>query len=131
MTGTLILDSEGLSRMIAEDRATFRRLAGAIAEDARVTVCAMTIVEATHGRTKKERLAWTLSRVFVEPVTHEIAGHACMLLRAAGNLHGHKHAIDAVVAATAIRSAGPVTVLTSDPEDMSRLCGPQVKIVKI
>ena len=131
MTGTLILDCEGLSKMLADDRATFRRLAGAIAEDARVTVCAMTVVEASHSRTKKERLAWTLSHVFVEPVTEEIARHASFLLRAAGGLHGHEHAIDAVVAATAIRSPGPVTVLTSDPEDMALLCGPQVKIVKI
>jgi predicted nucleic acid-binding protein len=117
--------------MLAEDRDMFRRLAGAVAENAHVTVCTMTIVEATHSRTNKARLAWTLSQVSVEPVTADVARHAAYLLRSAGNLHGHKHAIDAVVAAIAVRSHGPVTVLTSDPEDMARLCGPQVKIVKV
>lgn len=53
------------------------------------------------------------------------------LLREAGGLAGHKYAIDAMVAATALRSAKPVTVLTSDTEDMVMLCGPGVTVVKV
>ncbi|MCL2848774.1 MAG: hypothetical protein FWE61_01860 [Micrococcales bacterium] len=45
-------------------------------------------------------------------------------------LHGHQHAIDAAAAAAmALRQAGRVTVITSDPDDWSRLCGDQVRVV--
>lgn len=46
-------------------------------------------------------------------------------------LHGHKYAIDAVVAATAMRVSGRSVVLTSDPEDMIMLCGGRVRILKV
>lgn len=42
------------------------------------------------------------------------------LLGTAG-LSGHRCAIDAVVAATALELARPVVLLTSDPDDLSRL----------
>lgn len=51
-------------------------------------------------------------------------------LKAAG-LHGHKYAIDATVAETALRQPGPVAVLTSDVDDMSRLCGDRVRLIGI
>jgi predicted nucleic acid-binding protein len=131
MSGTLLLDSEGLSQLLVEDRAMSVRLAAAQRHDSRVTICAMTIVEANHHRVYPARLNWVLSRLIVEPVTAEIARHASELLRDAGDLHGHKYAIDAVVAATALRSVPPVAVLTSDPEDLALLCGPQVTVIKI
>lgn len=59
-------------------------------------------------------------------------GHrpAATLLTDAG-LHGHKHAIDAMLAATALAAPGPTTVLTSGPEDLTALCGTRVTVTKI
>ncbi|GGP89016.1 hypothetical protein GCM10010249_03380 [Streptomyces roseolilacinus] len=44
---------------------------------------------------------------------------------------GHTYAIDAVLAVTARNASRPVTVLTSDPEDLPLLCGPSVEVVKV
>ncbi|KAF2779262.1 hypothetical protein STPH1_3929 [Streptomyces sp. OM5714] len=50
------------------------------------------------------------------------------LLREAGGPHGHKCAIDALVAATALRLPSPALVLTADRDDWTRLCGDRVII---
>ncbi|MFF4305790.1 hypothetical protein [Streptomyces sp. NPDC001601] len=47
------------------------------------------------------------------------------------NLHGHKYAIDSVVAATALGYAGPRIIVTSDVDDMNRLCGKTVRTVAV
>lgn len=60
------------------------------------------------------------SRITVLPVTAEIARQAGELLGATG-LSGHRCAIDAVVAATALVLDPPIILLTSDPDDMDRL----------
>lgn len=52
------------------------------------------------------------------------------LLRDA-SLHGHKYAIDSVVAATALDHAGPRIVVTSDVDDMNKLCGDRVRAVGV
>ncbi len=54
------------------------------------------------------------------PVTAEIARRAGELLGATG-LSGHRCAIDAVVAATALVMERPAVLLTSDLDDLSRL----------
>lgn len=66
----------------------------------------------------------------MEPVSEELGRSAMGLLTETG-LHGHKYAIDAVVAATAMRVSGRSVVLTSDPEDMIMLCGGRVRILKV
>lgn len=76
------------------------------------------------------RLRWVLSRVKVEPVTEDAARASAELLKAAG-LHGHKYAIDATVAEVALRQPGPVVMLTSDVDDMARLCGDRVRLIGI
>ncbi|WP_326819471.1 PIN domain-containing protein [Streptosporangium sp. NBC_01756] len=96
--------------------------------DFRVVVSAMTPIEAQDVRVKSDRLRGYLSRLRIEPVTEEICSRAIELLRGS-RLHGHKYAIDAVVAATALRAVKPVLILTSDEDDMSKLCGKTVKIV--
>jgi predicted nucleic acid-binding protein len=63
-----------------------------------------------------------LARINVVPVSAEIARRAGELLGATG-LSGHRCAIDAVVAATALEVGRPVVLLTSDPDDLSRLAG--------
>jgi hypothetical protein len=61
-----------------------------------------------------------LSRVTVVPVAPAIARRAGELLGATG-LSGHRCAIDAVVAVTALGMERPVMLLTSDTDDLSRL----------
>ncbi|MFG3409490.1 hypothetical protein ACGF2Y_31370, partial [Streptomyces sp. NPDC048142] len=72
-----------------------------------------------------------LSRLRVEPVSQEDSLTAVALLRNAGGLHGHKYAIDALVAALALRVPAPVIVLTSDRDDWSKLCGKRVIIKEV
>nr|WP_251017571.1 DNA-binding protein [Streptomyces sp. ISL-1] len=93
-------------------------------------VCANTIVEVMHARVNLPRLQWALSQVQVEPVTEESAKAAVRLLKDTG-LHGHKYAIDATVAEMALRQPGPVVMLTSDLDDMARLCGGRVRLVGV
>ncbi|MFD9301657.1 PIN domain-containing protein [Streptomyces sp. NPDC060048] len=128
--GTLVLDSEGLAKAVLRDRTITRWLALALADDMRVITSTATLVEVVHPQINMPALQWALSRVVVEPVTEEIALAATVLLREAG-LHGHKYAIDAMLAATALAAPGPVTVLTSDPEDLTALCGERLAAVKV
>ena len=79
---------------------------------------------------RRPALEWTLSRLVVEPVTEPIARRAAAILAEAG-LHGHRHAIDAMLSATALAAPGPVTVLTSDPEDIAALCGRNVTVITV
>ncbi|RGA04068.1 PIN domain-containing protein [Microbispora triticiradicis] len=128
--GTVILDSEGLSKWCAADQRVTAIVREAQNNDFRVVISALTPIEAFDGRVTNDRLRWHLSRLRVEPVTEEVSVHALDLLRESG-LHGHKYAIDAVVAATALRSTRPVIVLTLDEDDMSKLCGKAVRLVRV
>ncbi|MFE5615193.1 PIN domain-containing protein [Streptomyces sp. NPDC056463] len=128
--GTLVLDSEGLAKAVLRDRTMTGWLALARADDMRVVTSAATLVEVVHPRINRPALEWTLSRLVVEPVTEPIARHAAALLADAG-LHGHKYAIDAMLSATALTAPGPVTILTSDPDDLTRLCSGRATVVGI
>jgi predicted nucleic acid-binding protein len=130
MPGSLVLDCEGLSRAILQDPRLTAWLVAAEEEDVRVVASAATLVEVSHPRLNQARYDWTLSRLNVEPVTKEIARDAARLLAAAG-LHGHKYAIDAVVCATAFRSPGPATVLTSDVDDITVIGQRRLRVVEI
>ncbi|GGP87255.1 DNA-binding protein [Streptosporangium pseudovulgare] len=125
---TVVLDSQGLSAWVAEDR-KFLSMSNAFSMmGTDFVVGANAIVEVSHARVSLPRLRWVLSRVKVEPVTAEVAGAAAELLKNAG-LHGHEHAIDATVAVTALRQPGPVAMVTSDIDDMGRLCGGRVRLI--
>lgn len=128
--GTLVLDSEGLAKAVLRDREVTGWLALARADDLRVVTSAATLVEVMHPRINRAALEWTLSRLVIEPVTDTVARGAAALL-AANGLHGHKHAIDSMVAATARAAPGPVTVLTSDPEDLTVLCAGRATVIAI
>ncbi|MDX3313661.1 PIN domain-containing protein [Streptomyces sp. NPDC054884] len=90
----------------------------------------MTLIEAYDPKRRLPAWQWALSLIRVEPVTEEIAQEATGLLEEAG-LHGHKYAIDAALAAVALRQPGLVTVFTSDEDDMRKLCADRVVVVKL
>lgn len=127
---TVVLDSEGLSAWIAQDRKILAMFQVFHAVGADFVIGANTIVEVSHARVNMPRLRWVLSRVKVEPVTEDVAKASAELLKAAG-LHGHKYAIDATVAEAALRQPGPVVMLTSDVDDMAQLCGDRVRLIGI
>lgn len=127
---TVVLDSEGLSAWIAQDRRFLAMLKVFHDMGADLVIGANAIVEASHSRTNMPHLNWALSRVKVEPVTEQAAKAAAELLKGTG-LHGHKCAIDATVAEVALRQPKPVALLTSDSDDMTRLCGNQVRVIPL
>src|SRR6266705_889389 len=118
--GTLLLDTEGLSKLAAGDARTRGYLDSARNRGARGAVSAITLTEALRGGPRDAAVHRVLSRITVISVPEGIARRAGELLGATG-LSGHRCAIDAVVAANALGLERPVALLTSDPDDMSRL----------
>ncbi|MBB0244264.1 DNA-binding protein [Streptomyces alkaliphilus] len=127
---TVVLDSQGLSAWVTQDRKTLALFQVFHDMGADLVICANTIVEVSHSRVDLPRLRWALSRLKIEPVTDQAARAAAELLKAAG-LHGHKYAIDATVAEAALRQPGPVAMLTSDIDDMRTLCGDRIRLIGI
>ncbi len=127
---TLVLDSEGLAKAVLRDRELTGWLAAARAADERVVTSAVTLVEVIHPKINRAAFDWVISRLSVEPISVEIARppRRCSLRSAST---GHKYAIDAMLAATALSMPDPTTVLTSDPEDLAALCGGRVAVVKV
>jgi predicted nucleic acid-binding protein len=83
-------------------------------------VSAITLTEALRGGPRDAAVHRVLSRITVISVTEGIARRAGELFGATG-LSGHRCAIDAVVAATALDAERPVVLLTSDPDDLNQL----------
>ena len=127
---TVVLDSQGVSAWISQDRGVLAMIRSFHSMAADLVVCANTIVEVMHARVNTPRLNWVLSQVKIEAVTEQAARASAELLKQTG-LHGHKYAIDATVAETALRQPGPVAMLTSDVDDMSKLCGTRVRLISI
>ncbi|MFF9004370.1 PIN domain-containing protein [Streptomyces goshikiensis] len=125
---SLVLDSQALSLLLRNDRQMITRIEAARRVGVPVLVSALTVVEAVHGKTDTARLCWLLSRLQVQDVTQADSLTAVRMLSDAGGLHGHKYAIDALVAAMALRSPAPVLALTSDRDGWSKLCGNRVQI---
>jgi predicted nucleic acid-binding protein len=130
VSGTLVLDCEGLSKLVQRTPDLTEWLAAAEAEDVRVVTSSVTLVEARDPKMQQAPFDYALSRVNIVAPSEAVARHASKLLSRAG-LHGHRHALDAIVAATALASPLPVTVLTSDPDDLLRLCGSAARVIKI
>ena len=118
--GTLVLDAEGLSKLAAGDARTRGYLDSAVARGARIVVSAITLTETLRGSPRDAAVHRVLSRITIVPVTAAIASRAGELLGTTG-LSGHRCAIDAVVAATALGVERPVVLLTSDPDDLNKL----------
>ncbi len=125
-----VLDSEALSLAVRGDRMMIARLDLAARGEAEIVTSPMTLVEAYDARTTEQRWDWVLSRVNVTELGKDEARQARRLLADAG-LHGHKYAIDAVLAVVALRQRGQVTVFTSDPEDLERLLPDHIVVMKV
>ncbi|WP_017595832.1 hypothetical protein [Nocardiopsis potens] len=130
MKGTLVLDSAGLAGYLENDRKVMLLVDAAKRQDRALVISAATIIEAQHGGVRPARMNRVLSRLRVEDLTRDAARAAAALLEEAG-LHGHRCAIDAMVAEAALRQRPPVTLLTSDVGDLSRLCGSAVRVIGI
>jgi predicted nucleic acid-binding protein len=118
--GTLVLDAEGLAKLAAGDARTRGYLDSAAARGARVAVSTITLTEVLRSGPRDAPAHRVLSRITAVPVSAAIARRAGELLGTTG-LSGHRCAIDAVVVATTLDLERPVVLLTSDPDDMSRL----------
>ena len=118
--GALVLDAEGLFKLAAGDARTRGYLDSARHRGARVAVSAITLTEVLRGGSRDAAVHRVLARVVVISVTEAIARRAGELPGATG-LSGHRCAIDAVVAATALEMERPVVLLTSDPDDLNKL----------
>jgi predicted nucleic acid-binding protein len=118
--GTLVLDSEGVSKLAAKDVFVRARLEGAVRRGARVVVSAVTLTEVMRGGARDAQVHRLLTRVATIPVSAALGRAAGELLGRTG-MSGHRCAVDAIVAATALTMPRPVAVLTSDPDDLGRL----------
>ncbi|MED7950661.1 type II toxin-antitoxin system VapC family toxin [Streptomyces sp. BE303] len=130
MSGTLVLDSEALSKLSRRQRDMTAWLDVARTLDLLVVTSAAALVEARDPKVPQAAFDHAVSLAKVRPVTEEIARAASKLLASEG-LHGHKCAIDAMLAATAHLEHGDVTIVTSDPEDLRRLCRRRIAIEPI
>lgn len=104
--------------------------------DVPILTSALTTLEAWNPRhaPREPMWNWALSRIRVVHTDDQVISSARELLQFAG-LHGHKYAIDAVLAAVACHEAeqgAEVTIFTSDADDMERLlAGRPIRIEKV
>jgi len=121
----LTLDAGAL---IAYERGDFeirRILKAAFGRGVAPTVPAVVLAEVWRGDGKDARVAWLLKACDVEPLDERRA-------RAAGALRRNTAGAGAVDACVAIgvRERGDV-IATSDPDDMRRPLGPDVRILRV
>jgi predicted nucleic acid-binding protein len=125
-----VLDCEALSLAVRGDRTMIGWLDLAARGEAEVVTSPMTLVEAYDGRTTEQRWDWVLSRVKVIDLGKEEARRA-RRLQADTKLHGHKYAIDAMLAVVALSQRGQVTVFTSGVEDLEKLLPSHIVVKKV
>ncbi|OAA23579.1 hypothetical protein UG55_103513 [Frankia sp. EI5c] len=125
-----VLDCEALSPAARGNRKMIALLDVAARGEAEVVTSPVTLAEAHDGRTTEQRWDWVLSRLQIVDIGKDEARQARRLL-ADARLHGHKHAIDAVLAAIARQWKGRVTVFTSDVDDLEKLVPGTVVVKKV
>ncbi|MEU9887635.1 PIN domain-containing protein [Sphaerisporangium sp. NPDC051011] len=125
-----VLDCEALSLAVRGDRKMIAWLDLAARGQAEVVTSPMTVVEAHDGRITEQRWDWVLSRLNVVGIGKDEARQARRIL-ANAKLHGHKYAIDAVLAVIAQQQKGQVTVFASDVDDLEKLVPDSVVVKKV
>ncbi|MET9295998.1 PIN domain-containing protein [Streptomyces sp. NPDC003077] len=131
MPRTHVLDCEALSLAVRGDRTMMNRLGLAVRKEAAdIVTSPLTLVEAYDGRTTEGRWDWVLSRITVAELGRDEARQARRLPAEAGP-HGHKYAIDAMLAVVARRQRGRVTIFTSDVDDLEKLVPDTILVRKV
>ncbi|MFD4407886.1 hypothetical protein ACFWPH_34525 [Nocardia sp. NPDC058499] len=131
-----MFDSEALAKAVQGDREIAALIKTAPQLDIPIVTSALTTLEAWNPRdgSKQALWSWTLSRIRVVHTDHHVIASARDMLRNAG-LHGHKYAIDAVLAAVAEQESdrgSETTVFTSDTDDLNQLlAGRPVRVEKV
>jgi predicted nucleic acid-binding protein len=131
---SIVLDSEALSALAADDRRMQPWAAFARRTDSTLHVCTVTLAEATDGSPRDANVRRVVKAVRLRDLTPEI-GYQAGALRAAASSSRRKPrdlTVDAVVAATALALSGPVVVLTSDDSELNLLLdGSPVRVERI
>jgi PIN domain len=131
-----VFDSQALSKAVQGDREMAALIKAAPRLDIPIITSALTTLEAWNPReaSRQALWSWTLSRIRIVHTDDQAISMARAMLKDAG-LHGHKYAIDAVLAAVAGREAAQgaeTTVFTSDTDDMNQLlAGHSVRVEKV
>ncbi|WP_210744526.1 DNA-binding protein [Nocardia flavorosea] len=120
-----MFDSEALAKAVHGDREMAALIKTAPQLDTPIITSALTTVEAWNPRDTSRQALWSgaLSRIRIVHTDDHVISAARNMLQEAG-LHGHKYAIDAVLAAVAQRESArgaETTVFTSDVDDMNQL----------
>lgn len=132
-----VFDSDALSKAVQGDREMAALIKTAPRLDIPIVTSALTTLEAGDPRESSRQALWnwTLSRIRIVHTDDQVIAMARDMLRTASALHGHKYAIDAVLAAVAGREAAQgtqATVFTSDTDDMNQLlAGHSVRVEKV
>jgi hypothetical protein len=120
VNATLILDAEGLAKLAAGHRATTSFVHDVHDRKGIVVTAASTLGEVMRGGPEDAPLHRILSRIEVVPIDRAFGRTAGELLGRTG-LSGHRCALGALLAAVALRQVRPAVLLTSDPDDLSKL----------
>jgi len=137
LTGTLVLDAEGLIKLSRGDLAARAQARQAYRRGFAVVTAASTLAEILRGGPRDTPLHRALARINVIPIETQQGRAAGELLGRTG-LSGHRCALDALLAVIALDQPRPVVVLTSDPKDLGRLTeepgrrrAERVKVVRV
>jgi hypothetical protein len=131
-----VFGSEALSKTVQGDREMTALVKTAPRLDIPIVAPALTTLEAWDPRGASRQALWNraLSRVRIVRTDDQVISMARDMLKAAG-LHGHRYAIDAVLAAVAGRESSQgaqATVFTSDTDDTNQLlAGHSVRVEKV
>jgi predicted nucleic acid-binding protein len=123
--GGLTLDAGALIAYERADPDVLEVLRVAFRRGVTPTVPAVVLAEVWRGDRKDVRLAWLLKACTVEPLDEDRARSAGKLRRSIAGAG----AIDACVA-VGVRERGDA-IATSDPGDMRRLVGPDIRIIRV
>jgi len=132
-----VLDAQGLVKFATADPHVLLRVDEADNLGGGVVTAASTLAEVLRGGPRDARMHRILRRITVAEISRDVGRRAGELLGATG-LSGHRCTVDALIAAVALAQPRPVILLTSDPDDLSRLTdepgrrkAERVKIVKV
>jgi len=120
LTGTLVLDAEGLVKLARGNLEARARARQAYRRGSTVVTGASTLAEILRGGPRDAPLHRALAKIKVIPIESQQGRAAGELLGRTG-LSGHRCALDALLAVIALDQPRPVMLLTSDPKDLGRL----------